>query len=91
VAQGQPLSDPRGALTSVTFHPDGHHLATSGTSGTISLWTLPTDVIANYFGRINAPAFSAEGTVMVTASNNVVQLWTNRQPPNPRRHAALTR
>jgi WD40 repeat protein len=77
VALGQPLTDPRGALSSVTFHPNGRHLATAGASGTISLWALPAGVIPNHFGRINSPAFSADGTVMVTASDNVVQLWTN--------------
>jgi WD40 repeat protein len=77
VALGQPLADSNGGLTWVTFHPDGRYLATSGTSGTVSLWTLPTGVIPNHFGRINSPAFSANGTVMVTASDNVVQLWTN--------------
>src|SRR5262249_29146162 len=77
VALGQPLTAPRGGLSSATFHPDGHHLATADASGTIALWTLPTGVIPNHVGRINSPAFSADGTVMVTASNNVVQLWTN--------------
>jgi WD40 repeat protein len=77
VALGQPLTNPRGVLHSVTFHPDGHHLATGSASGTIALWTLPTSLIPNHFGRINSPAFSADGTVMVTASDNMVQLWTN--------------
>jgi WD40 repeat protein len=73
---GQPLADSNGGLTWVTFHPGGHHLATSGTSGTVGLWTLPTGIIPNHVGRIDSPAFSADGTVMVTASDNVVQLWT---------------
>jgi WD40 repeat protein len=73
---GQPLADSNSELSSVTFHPDGHHLATSGASGIVSLWTLPTGVIPNHVGRINSPAFSADGTVMATASDNVVQLWT---------------
>jgi WD40 repeat protein len=77
IALGQPLAAPRGGLGSLTFHPDGHHLATGSASGTISLWTLPTSVIPNYSGRINSPAFSADGTIMATASDNVVQLWTN--------------
>jgi WD40 repeat protein len=76
-ALGQPLADPHGALGSVAFHPDGHHLATGGASGTIALWTLPTGLVPNHVGPVNSPAFSADGTVMVTASNNVVQLWTN--------------
>jgi WD40 repeat protein len=78
VALGQPLADSSGGLISVTFHPDGHHVASAGASGTITLWTLPTGVVPNHFGRINSPAFSADGTVMVTASDNVVQLWTNQ-------------
>jgi WD40 repeat protein len=77
VALGQPLADSSGGLVSVTFHPGGHHLATSGASGAVSLWTLPTGLIPNYFGRIDYPAFSADATVMVTASDYVVQLWTN--------------
>jgi WD40 repeat protein len=77
VALGQPMTDSHGGLHSVTFHPGGRHLATSSESGIISLWTLPTDVIPNHFGRIDSPAFSADGMVMVTASGNVVQLWTN--------------
>jgi WD40 repeat protein len=77
VALGQPLADSNGGLSSVTFHPDGYHLATSGISGTISLWTLPTGVIPNHVGRTDSPAFSADGTVMVTASDNMVQFWTN--------------
>jgi WD40 repeat protein len=77
-ALGQPLADSSAGLSSVTFHPDGRHLATSsGASDIISLWTLPTGVVPNHVGRINSPAFSADGTVMVTASDNVVQLWTN--------------
>jgi WD40 repeat protein len=77
VALGQPLADSRGALISATFHPDGHRLATSSASGTISLWTLPTGSVHSHAGRIGSPAFSADGTVMVTASDNLVQLWTN--------------
>jgi WD40 repeat protein len=77
VALGQPLADSSGGLVSVTFHPGGHHLATSGASGAVSLWTLPTGLIPNHFGRIDYPAFSADGAVMVTASDYVVQLWTN--------------
>jgi WD40 repeat protein len=77
VALGQPLTDARGGLAWATFHPGGHHLATGSASGAVSLWTLPIGVIPNHAGRINAPAFSADGTVMVTASDNVVQLWTN--------------
>jgi WD40 repeat protein len=77
VALGQPLTDPRGRSMSVTFHPDGRYLATGSESGAISLWTLPTAVIPNHFGAIRYPGFSADGAVMVTASGNVVQLWTN--------------
>jgi WD40 repeat protein/energy-coupling factor transporter ATP-binding protein EcfA2 len=77
VVLGQPLANPKSAPTWVAFRPDGRYLATGSASGTISLWTLPTGVITNYFGRINSPAFSADGTVMVTASDNVVQLWNN--------------
>src|SRR5215469_11027854 len=77
IALGQPLADPNGGLTSVTFHPDGRYLATGSASGAIALWTLPTGVIPNHFGAIRYPGFSADGTVMATASGNVVQLWTN--------------
>jgi WD40 repeat protein len=77
VVLGQPLADANDGLSSVTFHPDGRHLATSGISGAVALWTLPTGVVPNHVGRIDSPAFSADGTVMVTASDNVVQLWTN--------------
>jgi WD40 repeat protein len=76
-ALGQPLAEPSGGLTSVTFHPGGRYLATGGVSGAIALWTLPTGIIPNHAGRINSPAFSANGTVMATASDNVAQLWTN--------------
>jgi WD40 repeat protein len=61
----------------VAFRPGGHHLATGGVPGAISLWTLPTVVVPNHFGAINSPEFGADGTVMATASDNVVQLWTN--------------
>jgi WD40 repeat protein len=77
VALGQPLADSTGALISVTFRPGGRYLATGSASGTISLWALPAGVVPNHFGRIDSPAFSADGTVMVTASDNTVQLWTN--------------
>jgi WD40 repeat protein len=77
VALGQPLVDSSGRLGAVTFHPDGHHLATGSASGPIALWTLPTGLVPNHFGAIRYPGFSADGTVMVTASGNVVQLWTN--------------
>src|SRR5262249_49494438 len=77
VALGQPLADPRGGLMSVTFRPDGRYLATGSASGTIAMWALPTGVIPNHSGRIRPPAFSADGTVMATASDNVAQLWTN--------------
>jgi WD40 repeat protein len=76
-ALGQPLANPHGGLSSVTFRLGGRDLATSGESGAVALWTLPDGVVPNHFGRINSPAFSADGTVMATASDNVVQLWTN--------------
>jgi WD40 repeat protein len=77
VALGQPLADSSGGLSSVTFRPGGRYLATGSASGTILLWTLPVGLIPNHFGDVNSPAFSADGTVMVTASDNLVQLWTN--------------
>jgi WD40 repeat protein len=77
IALGQPLADSSSGLRSVTFHPDGHQLVTGSESGAISLWTLPTGVIPNHAGRIDSPAFSADGTVMVTVSGNVAQLWAN--------------
>jgi WD40 repeat protein len=77
VALGQPLADSSGGLTSVAFRPDSRYLATGSASGAISLWALPANLIPNYVGSIASPAFSADGTVMVTASDNVVQLWTN--------------
>jgi WD40 repeat protein len=77
VALGQPLADSSGGLTSVAFRPDSRYLATGSASGAISLWALPADVIPNHVGSIASPAFSADGTVMVTASDNVVQLWSN--------------
>ncbi|AYM41824.1 WD40 repeat domain-containing protein [Mycobacteroides chelonae] len=80
VLLGQPLVD-GGGLTSVAFSPDGHHLATSGTSGIPQLWTLPTGLIPSRFGRVNAPSLSADGAVMVTASENLVQLWNNNGYP----------
>src|SRR5262249_20995030 len=77
-ALGQPLADASAGMTSVTFHPDGRYLATSSrTSATIALWPLPTDVIPTQPGRIASLAFSADGTTMVPASDNVVQLWPN--------------
>ncbi|WP_100525578.1 hypothetical protein [Mycobacteroides abscessus] len=80
VLLGQPIVD-GGGLTSVAFSPDGYHLATSGASGVPQLWTLPTGLIPNRFGRVNAPSLSADGTVMVTASENLVQLWHNKDRP----------
>ncbi|TEA06741.1 NACHT and WD repeat domain-containing protein [Mycobacteroides salmoniphilum] len=87
VLLGQPLVD-GGGLTSVSFSPDSHHLATSGTSEIPQLWSLPTGLIPNRFGRINAPSISADGTVMVTASENFVQLWNTKDRPT---RAALLR
>lgn len=63
--------------------------ATSQSSGTISLWTPPAGLVPNYFGRINAPAFNADGLVVATASDKRDSTMVQSEPIDARRNITL--
>ncbi|MFW0784993.1 hypothetical protein AAFP35_10765 [Gordonia sp. CPCC 206044] len=75
VPVGMPMNSGSGGLGAVLFLDDGRVL-TGGQSGTIQLWTLPPGVLAGHTDLIVAPAFDADGKLMVTGSwDGRVLLW----------------
>ena len=72
------VQEPRGAVSSVMFHPDGRHIA-SGSAG-ISLWDISAAKVTRSFEEpdINFPtlavAFSPDGK-RLAASSMAVKVW----------------
>ncbi|MFN8376668.1 MAG: protein kinase [Anaerolineae bacterium] len=80
------LSDPTGqSIIALAFSPDTSRtlLATAGAANTISLWTFDGttltavgEPLTGHSERINALAFSADGTLLASGSgDNSVRIW----------------
>lgn len=72
-------------MTTVSFHPDGHLLATGTSSGSVNLYDLKTTSLAHTFpptsaAPITALSFSENGTWLAssTHSESAVHIWDLR-------------
>ena len=61
-------------VTSIAFGPGARLLATGGTDGTVSLWSVATGglrrVLRGHVGPIRDVAFSPRATLLASASND---------------------
>ena len=93
VATGQPMSPPLahgGAVTSVTFSPDGGKLLTASLDGTARLWNgrdgSPLDTVLKHDDGVLAAVFSPDGQRILTGSSDkTARLWDAQtgQPLGP--------
>jgi WD40 repeat protein len=71
------------SVTSVTFSPDGHTLATTSADNTARLWDLhdlhhpnPLGALTGHTSSVTSVAFSPDGHTLATAStDNTAHLW----------------
>ncbi len=86
----------KGSVSSVAFHPDGRHLASSGTDRQLKVWDLkrpgtpvftgPCDAIRR-FGSAYTVAFRpADGRQLAAGSDGVVRVWDWTNPQLPALH-----
>ena len=72
VAHSQPV-------TSVTWHPDGKHLASCSEDGTVRLWTvdgIPTHTLIGHTGPVYKISWRPDGERLASASaDGTVRLW----------------
>jgi WD40 repeat protein len=88
------IQGPGGAISVLTFHPNGRLLAVGGSGTKIGIYRVEGGApVRELEGRtlrsIRALAFSPDGRLLVTAGNNVMGLWDAatgeclRQTPGP--------
>ncbi|MET7597217.1 helix-turn-helix domain-containing protein [Streptomyces sp. NPDC005481] len=69
---------PNGTPVSLAFSPDGHTLATAGSSGFVETWDRRTGQPKDRFSvnsEVVSLTFSADGRTLATSSTRGVQLW----------------
>lgn len=74
------LSGHRGKVTALSYHPDGHWLATGSADQTIRLWDLDrqqaTRTLSGHTGVITALDFSRDGRRLASASSDgSARIW----------------
>jgi WD40 repeat protein len=72
----------RGAITAVTFTPDGNYCATGGEDREIRVWDVATGEprysLAGHKGAITSLAFTPQGKLISAARDNTLQIWDVR-------------
>ena len=82
----------KGAVTSVTFSPDGQHFLSGGTGKTLKLWQVESKKSIREFkghtGTVTAVAFSQDGQfILSSGEDHTVKLWAlnpSREHQSPR-------
>jgi WD40 repeat protein len=75
-----------GAVSAAAVSPDGRHLATGGSDGTVHLWDIKARmadlvVLRGHDYGVRAAAFSSGGHWLATAGfDKTVRLWDTRAP-----------
>lgn len=103
VPAGPALTGATGAVQSITFTPAGDVMAVAdagraGAGGAVRVWAVgdrqrpqPLGAPLTVPSRVNAVAFSPDGTTLAAGSNDAfVRLWTMTDPARPTPAGALT-
>ena len=69
-----------GAVNTLTYSPDGHHIASGGSDGTLRLWDAESGqclrVIEGHMGAVNSLAFSPNGCHIASGGDEgTLRLW----------------
>jgi WD40 repeat protein len=80
------LALPRESISTVTFHPDGRHLAFSDISGQVTLWNVGSqrDVFRVARAWNCRSPFAPDGTALFTCGRNTLRRWS-LVPPDGKR------
>jgi WD40 repeat protein len=81
IREHQRLSGHQGSVTSLSWQPQGHILATAATDRRVRLWNLKTyqqqAMFPAYSASLNSMSFDPTGkTIAAAAQDGVVKLWT---------------
>jgi WD40 repeat protein/predicted Ser/Thr protein kinase len=72
-------------LDSVTWSPDGHRLVTGASDGIVRIWEVDTRpvrevaVLPGHNNVVEAMAFTADGSTLVTVSRDSLRVWRTDQ------------
>jgi WD40 repeat protein len=83
----QSLEGHTGAIKSVTFSPDGKHIASGSDDKTIKIWQQDQsnkweciETIANHTDAVNWVTFSRDGKFLASGSNDkTIRIWLNQK------------
>jgi WD40 repeat protein len=74
-----PLKGHTGALSSLSFSPDGKRVATGGQAGTVKIWDVATGqetLTLKGIGVLTGLAFSPDGRCLISAHmGGTVRIW----------------
>ena len=84
-----------GAITSISFSPNGDRIVTASTDGTARVWEIEGNkaplVLRGHRGAVNHADFSSNGFVIITGSEDgTVRFWNTRNGHSTREQVSIS-